>query len=70
MAGLKSLARPRVLIWVHGIKTLVYAALIPVSLLTDLKSSIAFVVFLSLEALVESSWAAWQGARAEASNGD
>jgi hypothetical protein len=39
--------------------------MIPVSLLTGLKTSVPFVVFLSLWALVESSVAAWQGARAE-----
>jgi hypothetical protein len=53
------------LMWIHGIKTIGWVVMIPISLLTSLKTSVPFVVFLSLWALVESSISAWQGARAE-----
>lgn len=57
--------KTQVWLWVHGVKTALWAGMIPVALLTDLKTSVPFLVFLSLEALVESSWASWQAVRSE-----
>lgn len=52
-------------LWFHGVKTVLWAVMIPIALLTPLQDSVPFLVFLSLEALVESSWASWQAAKAE-----
>lgn len=52
----------------HAIKTVVWVVMIPVSLLTPLKYSVPFVVYLSLQALVEGSLSSWQAARAEQAN--
>lgn len=38
---------------------------IPIALLTPLKDSVPYLVFLSLWALVGSHWSAWQAVRAE-----
>jgi hypothetical protein len=64
------LNKPKALVWFHGVRTLVWVALMPIALLTDLKYSIPFVIFLSLEALVETALSAWQGARAEVASSD
>ncbi len=56
---------PTVMMWLHGILTILSLIMIPVSLLTSLKDSVPYVVFLSLYALFVSHWGAWQGTRAE-----
>jgi hypothetical protein len=44
----------------------IFAAIqIPFAEFTPLKTSIAYVIFLSLWALVGQHWAAWQGTQAE-----
>lgn len=55
----------------HAITTWIFLIQIPIALVTPLKDSVPYLVFLSLWALVASHWAAWQGARAEeeAANG-
>lgn len=47
----------------HGLRTLVWAAQIPLATLTPLKSSIEYLVFLSLAALVESAGTDYDQAR-------
>lgn len=49
----------------HAIATLIWIAMIPVSIFTPLKDSIQFLVFISLWALVGAHWGAWQASRAE-----
>lgn len=61
---------PKVLARFHAVATLVWVVSIPVAVLTALKDSVPFLVFLSLWALVSGHWAAWQAARAEIANGD
>jgi hypothetical protein len=56
---------PRVLARFHAVATIVWIVAIPVSVLTGLRDSVPFLVFLSLWALVSGHWAAWQAARAE-----
>lgn len=56
---------PRVLARFHAVATIVWIVAIPVSVLTGLRHSVPFLVFLSLWALVSGHWAAWQAARAE-----
>lgn len=46
-------------------RTVVWVVQIPVALLTGLKDSVPYVVFLSLAALVEGSFSAWMATRAE-----
>lgn len=53
------------MLWLHGIATLIFVVLIPVSLMTSLKSSVPYLVFLSLWALVASHWACFQAVRSE-----
>lgn len=59
------LADPRKLRHFHAAMTLVWLAMIPVSVFTGLKDSVPFLVFISLWALVGAHWSAWQGVRAE-----
>lgn len=56
---------PQALVRFHMARTLVWLVQIPVALLTGLKSSVPYVVFLSLAALVEGSFSAWMASRAE-----
>lgn len=49
----------------HYFMTVMFAVLIPVSLVTGLKESISFLVFLSLWALVASHWSAAEATKAE-----
>jgi hypothetical protein len=49
----------------HLVATFIFLAQVPVALLTGLKDSVPYLVFLSLWALVASHWAAWQAARVE-----
>lgn len=53
------------LLWLHGCKAILWAIMIPVTVLTGLKDSIPFLVAISLWALTEGSFSAWQGVRAE-----
>jgi hypothetical protein len=39
----------------HTIRLMLWACQIPIALLTDLKTSVAYLVFLSIAALVESA---------------
>lgn len=59
------LKEPRNLRRLHLGMTISWAAMIPVSVFTDLKDSVPFLVFISLWALVGAHWSAWQGVRAE-----
>lgn len=51
--------------WIHLGLTMFFAVQIPVALLSGLKDSVPYLVFLSLWALVASHWAAWQAVKAE-----
>lgn len=53
-------------LWLHRVLALAWLCAIPVALVTDLKTSIEFLVTISLWALVGSHWAAAEGAKAEA----
>lgn len=50
---------------IHAVLTVAWFVMIPVSLLTDLKHSVPYLVGLSVYALAASHFSAWQGARAE-----
>jgi hypothetical protein len=50
---------------VNGWLTIVWIAMIPVSLWFDWVSSVTYVSALSLWALVSGHWSAWQAARVE-----
>jgi hypothetical protein len=50
---------------VNGWLTLFWVAMIPISALFHLLSSVAYVSALSLWALVSGHWSAWQAARVE-----
>lgn len=49
----------------HAGMTILWIVMIPIAVLTPLKDSVPFLVFLSLWALVGSHWGAWQAVRAE-----
>lgn len=49
----------------HLARIIVWTVQIPIALLTGLKTSVPYVVFLSLAALVEGAGAAYMGSRAE-----
>lgn len=51
----------------HLGRIVVWSVQIPVALLTNLKNSTPYLVFLSLMALVEGAFAAYMASRAEAS---
>jgi len=53
------------MLWIHGVATVVFVILIPISLMTGLKDSVPYLVFLSLWALVAGHAAGYQGVRAE-----
>lgn len=53
----------------HALRIWVWSVQIPVALATGLKTSVPYVVFLSLAALVEGATAAWMGSRSEDSSG-
>jgi hypothetical protein len=50
---------------VNGWFTLIWLAMIPISIVTGWISSVTYVAVLSLWALVSGHWAAWQAARVE-----
>lgn len=51
----------------HLFRIVVWSIQMPVALLTGLKDSTPYVVFLSLAALIEGAFAAYMASRAEAS---
>lgn len=55
---------PRVAQAFHIVQVLLWSLMIPVTLLTGLRSSVPFLVFVSILALVFSELAAWQGSLA------
>lgn len=60
--------RERRAVWLrryHGVATLFWVAMVPVSVITGLWRSIEYVTFLSIWALVASEGGAWQASRAE-----
>lgn len=52
----------------HGARMLVWAAQIPIALVTELKNSVPYVIFLSLAALVESAATDYDQARNDERN--
>ncbi len=50
---------------VNGWLTILWLAMIPISIVTHWISSVTYVAALSLWALVSGHWAAWQAARVE-----
>lgn len=53
--------------WFHLGRLVVWTAQVPVALLTNLKHSTPYIVFLSLAALIEGAGAAYMASRAERS---
>jgi hypothetical protein len=49
----------------HAVMSLIWLIMIPVAVFTTLQSSVPFLVFISLWALVGAHWSAWQATRAE-----
>lgn len=58
------------MVWLHAVATVVFLVQIPVALLTGLKDSVPYLVFLSLWALVAAHLAGYDAARAEESGRD
>ena len=56
---------PRLMRRLNGWLTILWIAMIPVSLVTGWVRSVTFVAALSLWALVSGHWSAWQAARVE-----
>jgi hypothetical protein len=56
---------PKLMRRVNGWLTILWIAMIPVSIVMGWLTSIAYVSALSLWALVSGHWAAWQAARVE-----
>lgn len=56
---------PRLLRDYHLIAVGFWIVMIPVSIITGLWHSVAFVTLISLWALVSTEWGAWQASRAE-----
>lgn len=54
----------------HVIRIAVWSIQLPVALLTGLKDSTPYVVFLSLAALIEGAFSSYMASRAEAASGD
>lgn len=61
----RTLGAPSFLRRFHAWATLGWAALIPISILTSLKTSLLWIVTMSCWANFASHWAAWQAARVE-----
>lgn len=57
--------RPKFLRAFHGWATLVWAILIPISVFTDLKTSIMWVVLMSVWANFVGHFSSWQATRVE-----
>jgi hypothetical protein len=56
---------PKVMEVFHAVQVLAWTVMIPVALLTNLKTSVPFLVMISILALVFSELAAWQGTLSE-----
>ena len=56
---------PDAMVKFHGFSVLLWIIMIPVCVLTPLKDSVPFLVFISVWALVAAHWAGFQGAHAE-----
>ena len=61
---------PRFMRRLNGWLTVLWIAMIPVSILMGWLSSVAYVSALSLWALVSGHWSAWQAARVEVTQQD
>lgn len=61
---------PRFLQGFHGWMTLVWAAAIPLTIFTSLKSSLLWIGAMSSYALAIGHWSAWQASRAEVAIAD
>lgn len=57
--------RPRFLKAFHGWATLIWAVLVPISVLTDLKTSVPWVVAMSVWANFVGHFSSWQATRVE-----
>lgn len=57
--------RPAFLRAVHGWATLFWVVMAPVSMLTGLRTSITYLVGLSVYAVVTGHWSSWQASRVE-----
>jgi hypothetical protein len=57
--------RPTVLMRFHGWATVAWLIMAPVSVLTGLRSSVPYLVGLSVYAAVTGHWSSWQAARTE-----
>lgn len=62
---MKWLKDPLIMRHINGWAAIGWVAMIPVSVVTGLLSSVEFVSALSLWALVSGHWSAWQAARVE-----
>jgi hypothetical protein len=49
----------------HGALAVLWVLMVPVALLTNLKNSVPFLVFVSLYALIVGHWSSWQSSRTE-----
>jgi hypothetical protein len=56
--------------WFNLGRIAVWTIQLPVALLTDLKNSTPYVVFLSLAALIEGAFSAYMSSRAEEASGE
>jgi hypothetical protein len=56
---------PKIMEVFHAFQVIFWTAMIPVALFSKLKSSVPFLVMISILALVFSELAAWQGSLAE-----
>lgn len=54
----------------HGYATWFWVAMAPLSALSGLKESIAYLVMISVYAVVTGHWSSWQSARAEIKIGE
>lgn len=59
---------PRALRRMHGWLTVMWAAMIPVSVFTGLRNSVPYLVALSVYALFGAHFSAWQASRSETSD--
>lgn len=57
--------RPAFLRAFHGWATLAWIILAPISMLTGLRSSVPYLVGLSVYAVVTGHWSSWQASRVE-----
>lgn len=56
---------PKHMAWLHLGMTIFWAAMVPIVLFTSLKSSVPFLVFVSVWALAIGEFSSWQAAMAE-----